>query len=54
MDVVLATQMALSPFDPFKYSGGWYETLSIKKGFAGLGQNDCMDTRGLYEYDPVL
>ena len=58
MDMVLAAQMALAPpknlsdFSPFKYSGGWYETLSIKKGFAGLGQNDCMDTRGLYEYDP--
>jgi lipocalin len=37
-------------FDPFKYSGGWYETASIKKGFFGLGQTDCMDTRGVYEY----
>jgi lipocalin len=42
----------MSSFDPFKYSGIWYETLSIKKGFAGLGQLDCMDTRGSYEYDP--
>ena len=38
--------------EPFKYSGAWYETMSIKKGFAGLGQTDCMDTRGIYEYDP--
>lgn len=42
--------MSLSSFDPFKYSGAWYETISIKRGFAGLGQGDCMDTRGIYEY----
>ena len=50
MDMILATH--LSTFDPFKYSGAWYETASIKKGFFGLGQTDCMDTRGIYEYDP--
>ncbi len=37
MDLILATHMALSPFDPYKYSGIWYEVASIKKGFAGLG-----------------
>lgn len=52
MEFVLATQMALAPFDPFKYSGAWYEVASVKKGFYGIGQNDCMDTRGLYEYNP--
>lgn len=52
MDMFLATHMALAHFDPFKYSGAWYEVASIKKGFYGLGQNDCMDTRGIYEYDP--
>lgn len=52
MEFVLATQMALAPFDPFKYSGAWYEVASVKKGFYGLGQTDCMDTRGLYEYNP--
>jgi lipocalin len=51
MDLVLAAHMTLSPFEPFKYSGAWYETASIKKGFFGLGQTDCMDTRGVYEYD---
>jgi lipocalin len=50
MDILLS--MHLQTFDPYKYSGAWYETLSIKKGFAGLGQGDCMDTRGLYEFDP--
>ncbi len=47
MDLVLAAHMA---FEPLKYSGAWYEVASIKKGFAGLGQGDCMDTRGIYEY----
>lgn len=55
MDFVLGTYLAIqtvrSDFDPFKYSGAWYESMSIKKGFAGLGQTDCMDTRGIYEYD---
>jgi lipocalin len=50
MDLLLAMHMTV--FDPYKYSGAWYETMSIKKGFAGLGQADCMDTRGLYEYNP--
>jgi lipocalin len=52
MDLLLATHMALSSFEPYKYSGAWYEVASIKKGFAGLGQGDCMDTRGVYEYNP--
>ena len=50
MDLLLSVH--LQTFDPFKYSGAWYETISIKKGFAGFGQNDCMNTRGVYEYDP--
>jgi lipocalin len=48
----VATLSHFTDFDPYKYSGAWYETMSIKKGFAGLGQLDCMDTRGLYEFDP--
>lgn len=47
VDVLLS--MHLSTFDPFKYSGAWYEIASLKKGFYGL---NCMDTRGVYEYDP--
>ena len=50
MDLILSAQL-LTNFDPFKYSGAWYEVASIKKGFYGLGQMDCMDTRGVYEYD---
>ena len=49
---LLALHMATAPFDPFKFSGAWYEVASHKAGFYGLGQYDCMDTRGVYEYDP--
>ena len=49
MQFVLAAQ--LLTFDPFKYSGAWYEVASHKAGFYSLGQYDCMDTRGVYEYD---
>lgn len=52
MDMVIATLMNVTPFDPFKYSGAWYEVASHKAGFYGIGQYDCMDTRGIYEYDP--
>lgn len=52
MDVALATIMLTGTLDPFKYSGAWYEVASHKAGFYGLGQYDCMDTRGIYEYDP--
>jgi lipocalin len=37
--------------EPPLYAGQWYEVASHKQGFYGLGQNDCMDTRGEYEYD---
>lgn len=54
MELALATLMTVGQpsFDPFKYSGAWYEVASHKAGFYGLGQYDCMDTRGIYEYDP--
>ena len=47
---LLALHMAV--FDPFQYSGAWYEVASQKAGFYGFGQYDCMDTRGRYEYHP--
>lgn len=53
MEALLSAHMATAqPLDLFKYSGAWYEVASHKAGFYGLGQYDCMDTRGLYEYDP--
>lgn len=53
MDLLLAARMMTLPnLDQFKYSGAWYEVASHKAGFYGIGQYDCMDTRGVYEYDP--
>ena len=38
------------PLELPRYTGDWFEVASYKKGFYGLGQNDCMDTKGTYEY----
>ena len=32
-------------FSPMAYSGRWYEVASLKKGFAGEGQQDCHCTQ---------
>lgn len=32
-------------FDPARYIGRWYEVASLKKGFAGEGQEDCHCTQ---------
>lgn len=41
-------------FEPKAYAGRWYEVASLKKGFAGEGQQDCHCTQGIYvlEEDP--
>jgi len=49
MQFLLATHMAT--FDPFKFSGAWYEVASYKAGFSPLSAYTCIDTRGVYEYD---
>ncbi|CAD7704862.1 unnamed protein product [Ostreobium quekettii] len=35
-------------FDPMRYTGRWYEVASLKRGFAGEGQQDCHCTQGIY------
>ena len=53
MDFLISAKLMMAkPIDPYKYSGVWYEVASHKAGFYGLGQYDCMDTRGVYEYNP--
>lgn len=37
-----------APFDAMAYAGRWYEVASLKKGFAGEGQQDCHCTQGIY------
>lgn len=43
--------MTAKDFDPVKYSGRWFEVASLKRGFAGAGQEDCHCTQGVYTYD---
>lgn len=37
--------MTAENFDPIRYSGRWFEVASLKRGFAGQGQEDCHCTQ---------
>lgn len=37
--------MTAKDFDPIRYSGRWFEVASLKRGFAGQGQEDCHCTQ---------
>lgn len=37
--------MTAKIFDPVRYSGRWFEVASLKRGFAGQGQEDCHCTQ---------
>lgn len=37
--------MTAPNFDPERYSGRWFEVASLKRGFAGQGQEDCHCTQ---------
>uniref|UniRef100_A0A0D9W9U1 Lipocalin/cytosolic fatty-acid binding domain-containing protein n=1 Tax=Leersia perrieri TaxID=77586 RepID=A0A0D9W9U1_9ORYZ len=43
--------MTANNFDPIRYSGRWFEVASLKRGFAGQGQEDCHCTQGVYSFD---
>lgn len=43
--------MTTENFDPVRYSGRWFEVASLKRGFAGQGQEDCHCTQGIYSFD---
>ncbi|KAM3355831.1 chloroplastic lipocalin [Capsicum galapagoense] len=43
--------MTAKDFDPVRYSGRWFEVASLKRGFAGQGQEDCHCTQGIYTVD---
>ncbi|KAM0940952.1 putative zeaxanthin epoxidase [Dioscorea sansibarensis] len=43
--------MTAKNFDPARYAGRWFEVASLKKGFAGQGQEDCHCTQGVYTFD---
>lgn len=43
--------MTAKNFDPVRYAGRWFEVASLKRGFAGQGQEDCHCTQGIYTFD---
>ncbi|XP_002972706.2 chloroplastic lipocalin [Selaginella moellendorffii] len=43
--------MTAKNFDPARYAGRWFEVASLKRGFAGQGQEDCHCTQGVYRFD---
>lgn len=44
--------MTAKNFDPVRYSGRWFEVASLKRGFAGQGQEDCHCTQVFYCLKP--
>lgn len=49
--VMMMRGMTAKDFDPVRYSGRWFEVASLKRGFAGQGQEDCHCTQGVYTFD---
>ncbi|XP_027062506.2 chloroplastic lipocalin-like [Coffea arabica] len=49
--VRMMSGMTAKDFDPVRYAGRWFEVASLKRGFAGQGQEDCHCTQGVYTFD---
>lgn len=45
MMMMMTRGMTAKNFDPVRYSGRWFEVASLKRGFAGQGQEDCHCTQ---------
>ncbi|KAK9070597.1 hypothetical protein SSX86_010999 [Deinandra increscens subsp. villosa] len=50
-NLMMMEGMTARNFDPVRYSGRWFEVASLKRGFAGQGQEDCHCTQGVYTFD---
>ncbi|XP_019435435.1 PREDICTED: chloroplastic lipocalin isoform X2 [Lupinus angustifolius] len=50
-NLMMMRGMTAKNFDPIRYSGRWFEVASLKRGFAGQGQQDCHCTQGVYTFD---
>ncbi|KAL5101344.1 hypothetical protein RYX36_005671 [Vicia faba] len=50
-NLMMMRGMSAKNFDPVRYSGRWFEVASLKRGFAGQGQEDCHCTQGVYTFD---
>lgn len=44
-NMMMMRGMTAKNFDPVRYSGRWFEVASLKRGFAGQGQEDCHCTQ---------
>lgn len=44
-NLMMMRGMTARNFDPVRYAGRWYEVASLKRGFAGQGQEDCHCTQ---------
>lgn len=44
-NLMMMRGMSANNFDPIRYSGRWFEVASLKRGFAGQGQEDCHCTQ---------
>lgn len=44
---IMTRGMTATNFNPVRYSGRWFEVASLKRGFAGQGQEDCHCTQVL-------
>jgi len=44
-NLMMMRGMTAKNFDPVRYSGRWFEVASLKRGFAGQGQEDCHCTQ---------
>lgn len=51
MMTMMSRGMTAKDFDPVRYSGRWFEVASLKRGFAGQGQEDCHCTQGVYTFN---
>ncbi|KAK7385950.1 hypothetical protein VNO78_31950 [Psophocarpus tetragonolobus] len=53
-NLMMMRGMTAKDFDPVRYSGRWFEVASLKRGFAGQGQEDCHCTQGVYTFNREL
>ncbi|KAL6999323.1 hypothetical protein U1Q18_000483 [Sarracenia purpurea var. burkii] len=50
-EMMMMRGMTAKDFNPIRYSGRWFEVASLKRGFSGIGQEDCHCTQGVYTYN---
>lgn len=54
MMMMMMRGMTAKDFDPVRYAGRWFEVASLKRGFAGQGQEDCHCTQVICSREPSV